>query len=37
MATLALQVSIQNINNLKKQEQSKINKVNNQFQNTQPA
>lgn len=31
MATLALQVSIQNINNLKKQEQSKINKVNNQF------
>lgn len=31
MATLALQVSIQNINNLKKQEQLKINKVNNQF------
>lgn len=31
MATLALQVSTQNINNLKKQEQSKINKVNNQF------
>ncbi len=31
MATLALQVSIQNINNLKKQEQLKINKVNNPF------
>jgi hypothetical protein len=31
MATLALQVSTQNINNLKKQEQLKINKVNNQF------
>jgi hypothetical protein len=31
MATLALQVSKQNISNLKKQEQLKINKVNNQF------